>query len=413
MKIRPKWDPQTNLYDQFAMELADWSETGVMPPLADQDSGYYLALQKARLEKKHLQMKLALEKSEKDPPNVHHYPGRHYEHRWEYAPVRKLVEYSRDGKRLYRKKSDQVFYQMVTDADMPDGIGERPYSCPNCGAVTRVAELTKGCPYCGTRFLMNELFPKVTDYYFIRMDSIGTSKKKIALLMGICIIITYLYLLFQRGAAEGLTPAELIFCLLQAVPIGAFAGLMLTAPVMLISMIALNSSKSIPFRAVMTKNKIQRFMEKLDPNFSYEYFEGQVMSLLRMVVLSGDVKNLAVFDGTERSDCFDNVIDMVYEGGMVVRGLYQDGSFCTLDLRAYMLDTYDEGKIYTRSDSIDFTVVRSMGAKIAPGFSIRLVNCKNCGGSFDASHQKKCPYCGTDYEMKRESWVITRAVRNA
>ncbi len=124
------------------------------------------------------------------------------------------------------------------------------------------------------------------------------------------------------------------------------------------------------------------------------------------------MKNPAAFDGTERSDCFDNVIDMAYEGGMIVRRLHQDSSLCTMELRSYMLDTYEEGgKIYTKSDSIDFTVVRSRDAKIDPGFSIKLVNCKNCGGSFDASHQKNCPYCGTDYEMKKESWVLTRVVR--
>ncbi len=153
-------------------------------------------------------------------------------------------------------------------------------------------------------------------------------------------------------------------------------------------------------------------MERIDPNFPYEYFEGQIMSLLRMVVLSGDVKNLAAFDGSERSDCFDNIIDMVYEGGMTVRRLRQDSSLCAMELRTYMLDTYEEGgRVYTRSDSIDITVVRSRDARISPGFSIKLVKCRSCGGSFDASRQKKCPHCGTEYEMKKESWVLTRAVR--
>lgn len=413
MKIRPRWDPEKHQYDRFVMELAEWSEHGTTPSLADQDSGYYLSLQKERLEKKNLTMKLSLEKYKEDAnPQVIHYPGLHYENLWEFASVRKTVEYRRNGKRLYRKRNDQILYQMITNADTPEGIGEKPYSCPNCGAVTRVIELTRGCPYCNSRFLMSELFPKVTNYYYIRMDSMETRKKKLKLIIGSCIVFSFLFMLFRGWAAGELTPGMMISALFVAMIAGYFLGSVLTLLLTFLSAILFYSSISVPLWAVFTKKKVQRFMERMDPSFSYEYFEGQLISLLRMVVLSGDVKNLAAFDGTERSDCFDNVIDMAYEGAMTIRKLQQDSSLCTLELRTYMLDTYEEnGKVYTRSDKIDITVVRSRDAKINPGFSIKLVNCKNCGGSFDASRQKSCPYCGTDYEMKKESWVLTRVVR--
>ena len=93
MKIRPKWNPEKYQYDRFAVELAEWSESGKIPALADQDSGYYLSLQKERLGKKNLKMKLALEKCEEDDaPGVVSYPGRHYENRMEFASVRRSVE---------------------------------------------------------------------------------------------------------------------------------------------------------------------------------------------------------------------------------------------------------------------------------------------------------------------------------
>lgn len=413
MKIRPKWNPEKYQYDRFAVELAEWSESGKIPALADQDSGYYLSLQKERLEKKNLKMKLALEKCEEDDaPGVVSYPGRHYENRMEFASVRRSVEYSRNGRRLYRRKNDQVLYQMITRADTPEEIGEKPYSCPNCGAVTRVIELTRGCPYCNSRFLMSELFPRVTNYYYIRMDSMETRKKKLNLIIGSCIGFSFLFMLFHGGAAGELTPGVMISALFVAMIAGYFLGSVLTLLLTFLTAILFYASISVPLWAVFTKKKVQRFMERIDPNFPYKYFEGQIMSLLRMVVLSGDVKNLAAFDGSERSDCFDNIIDMVYEGGMTVRRLRQDSSLCAMELRTYMLDTYEEGgRVYTRSDSIDITVVRSRDARISPGFSIKLVKCRSCGGSFDASRQKKCPHCGTEYEMKKESWVLTRAVR--
>ena len=45
---------------------------------------------------------------------------------------------------------------------------------------------------------------------------------------------------------------------------------------------------------------------------------------------------------------------------------------------------------------------------INAGFSIKKIECKTCGGSFDGSHQRKCPFCQNVYDMKEENWVITR-----
>lgn len=33
--------------------------------------------------------------------------------------------------------------------------------------------------------------------------------------------------------------------------------------------------------------------------------------------------------------------------------------------------------------------------------------CPNCGGSFDAVRQKKCPFCGNEIHLENENWVIT------
>lgn len=72
-----------------------------------------------------------------------------------------------------------------------------------------------------------------------------------------------------------------------------------------------------------------------------------------------------------RSDCFDHVIDLVYEGGMTVRKLYTDQDYIHMDLRTYMLDSYEEnGRIYTRGDPIDISIERKRNQRPDPGFSI-------------------------------------------
>lgn len=51
-------------------------------------------------------------------------------------------------------------------------------------------------------------------------------------------------------------------------------------------------------------------------------------------------------------------------------------------------------------------ITRAGGVMEPPGFSITSVACPNCGGSFDAVRQKVCPYCGSEYHMENEGWVI-------
>lgn len=41
------------------------------------------------------------------------------------------------------------------------------FSCPNCGNVAPYASFINGCPYCGTRFMMDQIYPCVTNYFTI------------------------------------------------------------------------------------------------------------------------------------------------------------------------------------------------------------------------------------------------------
>lgn len=51
-------------------------------------------------------------------------------------------------------------------------------SCPNCGAVSNVRELLNGCKNCKTRFIMDDLFPKVTNFYFVKTYSLANKSTK-------------------------------------------------------------------------------------------------------------------------------------------------------------------------------------------------------------------------------------------
>ena len=79
--------------------------------------------------------------------------------------VKAKIGYSIGGKlkkKIYEKQNLYAYSMWLkgqTDAD---------YVCPHCGAATRVSKLTNGCEYCGTRFLLHELFPKITSFYTLK-----------------------------------------------------------------------------------------------------------------------------------------------------------------------------------------------------------------------------------------------------
>ena len=76
----------------------------------------------------------------------------------------------------YKDDRKSVFYGTITDVVTGTHPDNDPYSCPNSGVVSTIAALQNGCSYCGTRLKMDELFPKITSYYFLE-DAHMTKKE--------------------------------------------------------------------------------------------------------------------------------------------------------------------------------------------------------------------------------------------
>ena len=62
----------------------------------------------------------------------------------------------------------------------------------------------------------------------------------------------------------------------------------------------------------------------------------------------------------------------------------------------------------SKSSKEKFRVVvcKNIHAIANAGFSIKNVNCRSCGGSFDATREHNCPYCGNPYHLGNDDWVV-------
>lgn len=397
---------EEKIFREFARGLEEWSRTDKAPEVGNQDIRYCLELQRARLQYRNLDMEYQLRLRGEHLDNVYSttYKDQVYTNVQVCSSYLQKTTFFRNGKKLYEKEDTRRLFLTITDMEQ-----QRPdvtCCCPNCGAVSPTKVLLEGCPYCHTRFVMFDLFPKVTNYIFEHdffMNKREVKGKSLKWMLG-GILVTFL-LSLPSILKMGL--AALPLFLVVSIPMGAFTGYFLMSLGMLFHLVgaAAGQLSKLP-NVAGTKKKINRLVKSFDPFFSYEYFSGRIVNLLKIIIYAKDVSDMPVYGGQGEIPDFSDIVESVYGGSMGLnRGWVQDG-FCYLDLDVYLSDIYDDGKSMERKNDIFRIVVCKSTKKQANlGFSIKKVQCAGCGGSFDATRQRRCPYCGNTYDLSEDDWV--------
>ena len=407
-----------NIFEKFAVELREFFETGVYPACGDQDVKYCLELQKKRLDSKKLEMKYEM------VPRGHFAQGGGINQSWsdgrytstmEYRSCQMTKSFYKNGKELYKKVKNYLFYQIITKAQNKEKIRNNLYSCPNCGAISDVDTLQQGCAYCGTHFKISELFPKVTNYYFIE-DVSGTEKeinnsiKKSVFLWMFIFFIVYTLNFSIKHKFSGNFLAELANCVGVSVLSGGIIGYILWAFKKLVSMFG-GAVKALPmlFDTVGSRKYFEQKMKEYSPEFSFEYFSAKAVSYLKMLIYSEDARNLPIYTGESIGECTKDIVDTSYTGATALRNFKMQGTICRAKVAVYMESIYDiDGRIKRMSDTFEMTLEKDISVPFDYFFSIKQIQCKDCGDSFDATKQKTCPNCGRVYEIDQEDWIVTK-----
>ena len=155
-----------------------------------------------------------------------------------------------------------------------------------------------------------------------------------------------------------------------------------------------------------TRKKLTRKLQDIDPDFSFEYFEGRIISLLRTIAYSDDRDTLSIYTGWQDLSNLDDLIDIQYRGVLHLKGVNITDDMTQIKVKAFLSNTYARDRIYRRDENYLLTIERENGSKTDPGFNLLRIQCPNCGGSFDALHEKHCPHCGSEYDLVHDDWVI-------
>lgn len=407
---------EEKIYEEFTGQLCEWAQTGKPPAAGNQDIGYGLKLQRERMERLGIRMEYRFIRRGEHLDTMYGAvcsDGR-YTNKTVCSSYRKEVDWYRDNQKCLSLVDYDSLYVFITQLDAAEGPkADDSYCCPNCGAINRVSELLNGCSYCQTRFLISDLFPKVTNFYFLKSHGINDRefKNKVwkwmggGALAGIVTGFPAMIAAIFHGGSLSLLVAGLLFRGVFFAVLGYFA-MAVSFLVRLLSDGITQAPKAVGI--LRAKKNLTEYMRPFNPGFSFEYFLGKVQGLIKIVIFSEDRSNLAVYEGQLGDLGLDDIVDAQFGGAISLCSSRVEGAYCYLEVKVYMENVYcRNNRLKRQSDQFLMGLCKNISKPEDYGFSIKKAVCKSCGASFDATTERHCPYCKTRYNLKDDDWVVT------
>lgn len=411
------------LFARFMEELCRWSQSGVEPSSGDQDIRYLLELQRKRFMDHHLHPAFSYEEKlpvqsiaqvEESYAITGNFGFSRFHRRTCFQPMVKKLALDREGQKTKIITKPCICYMTIMEAPANlIEVGKKPYCCPNCGAISPVEILEqRGCPYCQTRFMMRDLFPKVCNYYFLEdysdLDHQKISLKAFVILAAGIALFGGVIANFIHMQSETVSVGSWIFTILMYPFFAAILGYIVYS-IYILFRLGKGSARAIKVAggSKQQAGQITGYLKQFDSSFSYEYFESKALSLARISLLHDDLRNCPQYVGQEADPNREDILDIDYRGGMKVYSIQPEAGFMVAKVGLYASVIMDrDAKIRESDQLIQMTLTHRLGLPVDPDFSIKKVTCPHCGGSFDASRQRICPYCSGLYQVENFDWVV-------
>ena len=404
-------------YDNNAQELLrqfikQLNEGGMDkdPAIASQDLKYIRGLQRARLVRHGVKLQKTYGQAKKDIEGnawkLDTDTG--YVTRIPFKRLQATTEYISDrAKKIVNKTKTMYGYAVWLKGQKNP---QKAYTCPNCGAVSTIHQLTEGCPYCCTRFLMRDLYPKITGYYTLETPDRVITPFPMMILGAIAGggISAYNYMIDSAGKSI----AEIVVSVLIAAGVGVIGGMLLfIAAVLGIALVRVLRNLSKIKSYSKTKKNLPPFMRRYEPDFSMDYFIGKLVSLTSTLIYSDKADNLSIYEGESPAASLPDVVDAQWLGYLALNKSYEQDGLLYLDMDIHMNCMHiKNGKFSSKNHMFNLLLSKRAEAETDYDFNVQAVNCNSCGASFDALRKKHCPNCGTPFRMTDYDWTVKRFV---
>ena len=415
-----QWSNESSdIFERFAAGIDDAVSKGESLDCADRDLNYGIKLQHERLEHYGITMKMDLTPRGlwTEGFKLGRFQGDdHFEFYKESRTCKKDESYYKNGRRLYRNVDNYKLSQTVTDFATEENPADRQYKCPSCGAVSTVAQLVAGCPYCGTKFKMSEFYPKITNYYF-NLD-IGYKSGRTAKICKWSIPITFAaiitpFLLFSCSAAlaEHRTASPwgiFMIGLILALIFGPTFGYCIAYWIDKMKY-ETNDARSNKMSTIYkgSRTAFKDYMEKLSQEYSYEYFADKTVALIKMLIYSDKPEELTFYNGPALDPSLQNILNVTSLGEVGITRMEVIGDYVVVNANVHLDDTYINGEqIRVVNDMFRVVMKKNITKPVNLGFNITSLHCPSCAGSYDATRTKICPHCGSANRIEDVDWAV-------
>ena len=415
-----QWSNESSdIFERFAAGIDDAVSKGESLDCADRDLNYGIKLQHERLEHYGITMKMDLTPRGlwTEGFKLGRFQGDdHFEFYKESRTCKKDESYYKNGRRLYRNVDNYKLSQTVTDFATEEKPADRQYKCPSCGAVSTVAQLVAGCPYCGTKFKMSEFYPKITNYYF-NLD-IGYKSGRTAKICKWSIPITFAaiitpFLLFSCSAAlaEHRTASPwgiFMIGLILALIFGPTFGYCIAYWIDKMKY-ETNDARSNKMSTIYkgSRTAFKDYMEKLSQEYSYEYFADKTVALIKMLIYSDKPEELTFYNGPALDPSLQNILNVTSLGEVGITRMEVIGDYVVVNANVHLDDTYINGEqIRVVNDMFRVVMKKNITKPVNLGFNITSLHCPSCAGSYDATRTKICPHCGSANRIEDVDWAV-------
>ena len=401
----------------FKNSLGEAVRQGKNISFADNDINYVLKLQNERLKEKGVDLQTdiyARDESGKKFISGQNWKDAHYDSTvcFSWCGVKRIAKIN--GRRRYTDNRKSVIYETITDVVSGAHPDNDSCNCPNCGMASTVAGLQEGCSYCGTKFQMDDLFPKVSSYYFLDDAGMTTKEFWLGYLVFFFIALIGLYILCISLRPEVFLPQNLIqnkgalIGIILGLPAASFlGGYLLYVYFIFIRMIVKLILSAGKMGTAGSRRAFESRMKRVSPEFSFEYFTSKALSLIKTAVYSKNEQDLLFYTGEKLDPKMKDIIDLNYGGGLGVKSFQDEGDQVKVVTKAYFDVLYaKDNKVYYRNQVFSATFKRRTDLPVNLNFSMSRIMCPTCGSSFDATKNKNCPYCDNPYEITTDDWAL-------
>lgn len=411
----------TELKDSFRIKLNTFVATlgsaiaeGKKISFADNDISYVLQLQNERLKNKGITMEYEVyDRDDKRNATIgSEWKDAHYESFVCNEQIGLKRKISKAGSKLYSDNKKNILYTTITDVTTGIHPDDETCCCPNCGSVSTIEQLQGGCPYCGTMYKMDDLFPKVTGYYFLNDVAVAGNEGKKGI--GISILISFIIIFLIMVIASIANHNSLsIGTIIGLIFVSLIAGYFFYAIFMAIRLIVVGSSQSAgKYGTIGSRKKFEQRMKMITPEFSFEYFTSKAISLIKTAIYSENAQELMFYRGGALNPEFKDVIDLNYGGALGLANVTEENRIVTVATDAFFDVLYErDSKVIFKRERLRAVFQRRTDIPINLQFSMTKIQCPTCGGSFNAIRNRKCPYCGNDYDIISQDWVLVELMR--